>query len=989
MINLGDAILYFKGDMSGLKAVGDDVLGITTSIQKAALNVGVGMTAMGAAGAVAFIPFVTEAMDAEQQVVQLEARIKSTGGVAGVTAAAAIEMANGFQKSTGVEADMVMQGQNMLLTFTKIGADVFPDATQAVLDMATAMNGGAIPSGEQLSHTAIQVGKALNDPVEGVNALRRVGVMLKDEQKEQIQSFLAVNDIASAQGIILKELATEFGGAAEAARNTLGGALANIWNNSKDLREEIGKALIPALTTLANTVGTGLEMVVDFAKEHETLTKVVALTAAGLTALVLTVGPIIIVAATLALTIGKISTAYMVWSLANTAMATVGLPSLGTAIMAIARTALPTLFAAVTRLATVAMPMLTSEIATLAGPLAIGFCIVSIGLLIKALYDWWDAERQLTQTNEEMAGGLKQLADALDRNNIAYDKAKLATMSVGDGIDYLHGLYMQHRQDMAENAEKLQELPPLAQEIVDKLADVGKDFADKMADYKQEMLDDQDDARQKLQNMNDDFASKLQDAGETLASSLVQTRRKLSEELSDINSEWRKKQADLFYSSQQLQQDYLDGVRDRGQDYQDNITDTTREANHKLANLNKELKEADTAEEKERIQKQIDELRASTEEKLIIAQREYQQAEARAARELEQAKERLARQAALEEQAYQEKIAKANQRAAQEEQRANEAAERATAKMREQFERQVRDFEQAEERKDRDREQMLAKMERDNAAALNAIKEEYGLTDAQIVQGQKQAGVEVSAAFAETANNVSDSSLNMAQQIVKNAEDAAKAQTDTFQESASDISTSEAYAASWIGQSWLGMVTSFISNLSPVNQAIGGVIMNIQMWFSDLWGRVASWFGFAGGGVVGPGGAPMAGGGVVGYATGGLVQAMATGGTSRMATILAGEEGPELAVAPSGMAAILGARGPGLYNLPVGTEITPARETSGLRLSNVPRFAAGGTVSAGGGGITQHNTFNFPGITIREEADIRKISREIGRECRLQLSGAF
>ena len=54
----------------------------------------------------------------------------------------------------------------MLLTFTNIGKDVFPQATSTLVDMATAMNNGVTPSAEALSAQAIQLGKALNDPVQ-------------------------------------------------------------------------------------------------------------------------------------------------------------------------------------------------------------------------------------------------------------------------------------------------------------------------------------------------------------------------------------------------------------------------------------------------------------------------------------------------------------------------------------------------------------------------------------------------------------------------------------------------------------------------------------------------------------------------------------------------------------------------------------------------------------------------------------------------------
>jgi hypothetical protein len=76
-------------------------------------------------------------MEMEQQTAQLNAVLKSTNGAAGVTAAEVTAMADAFEKSTKFAAESVLAGQNLLLTFTKVGADVFPQATQAMVDMAT------------------------------------------------------------------------------------------------------------------------------------------------------------------------------------------------------------------------------------------------------------------------------------------------------------------------------------------------------------------------------------------------------------------------------------------------------------------------------------------------------------------------------------------------------------------------------------------------------------------------------------------------------------------------------------------------------------------------------------------------------------------------------------------------------------------------------------------------------------------------------------
>lgn len=203
-------------------------------------------------------------MEAQKVMALTNAVIKSTGGVSGMTANSVVGLAEKLSRLTGVDDEAVQSAENMLLTFTKIGKDVFPDTTEAVLNMATAMNQGAIPTAEQLSSTAIQVGKALNDPIAGVTALQKVGVKLTETQKEQIKSFMAVGDIASAQKIILSELTTEFGGAAEAAGETFAGKLAKLHTQIGNVKEGIGGALLPVLSLMIGMIGTAIPAAIDF-----------------------------------------------------------------------------------------------------------------------------------------------------------------------------------------------------------------------------------------------------------------------------------------------------------------------------------------------------------------------------------------------------------------------------------------------------------------------------------------------------------------------------------------------------------------------------------------------------------------------------------------------------------------------------------------------------------------------------------------------------
>lgn len=157
-----------------------------------------------------------------------------------------IKMAADLQNLTSVSDEAVLGAESMLLTFTNIGKKVFPETTKTVLDMATAMNGGLIPSAEQLRGTAIQLGKAMQDPDAGLGALHRVGVNV-EELKKQFNDSMTVEQ---KQILILKELNTEFGGSAEAAGKTFAGQVELAKQKFNDFQELIGEAIANRLQPL-------------------------------------------------------------------------------------------------------------------------------------------------------------------------------------------------------------------------------------------------------------------------------------------------------------------------------------------------------------------------------------------------------------------------------------------------------------------------------------------------------------------------------------------------------------------------------------------------------------------------------------------------------------------------------------------------------------------------------------------------------------------
>lgn len=191
---------------------------------------------------------VTSGAEANRVTAQTDAVLKSTHGAAGMTAAAVDALSNKYMNLTGIDDDVVKSTENMLLTFTNIGSKggVFDQATKTALDMSVAL-------GQDTKSSAIQLGKALNDPINGITALQRVGVTFNDTQKNLIKTYMQHGDTAKAQKVILDELNKEFGGSAEAAGKANGGAkiLTAQWENMK---QTLGQALIPILSKLFTAV---------------------------------------------------------------------------------------------------------------------------------------------------------------------------------------------------------------------------------------------------------------------------------------------------------------------------------------------------------------------------------------------------------------------------------------------------------------------------------------------------------------------------------------------------------------------------------------------------------------------------------------------------------------------------------------------------------------------------------------------------------------
>ncbi len=321
--------------------------GGVSSLNKAVLSAGkvIGGLALGGAIAAigglsaALVTGIGDAREAAQINAQTEQTIKTMGNAAGVTSqhvqdfAASLSAANG--KSLFGDSQY-QESTNLLLTFQNIKGATLDLATTLTGDLAQALGGAP-------ADQALMLGKALDNPTQGMSALTRVGLTFTEQQKAQITTMQAAGDMAGAQAIIIAALNAQVGGSAEAAAKADGG-MAMFRDRMGELAESIGAQVLPLLNQFLawlnspeiqaaiEAIGTGLVTAVTaaatgFGSFLETMQPVVAFVKANLT-------PILAGLATVL--IGVVVPAFVTWATAAGAAAIATIAALAPVLIPIA-----------------------------------------------------------------------------------------------------------------------------------------------------------------------------------------------------------------------------------------------------------------------------------------------------------------------------------------------------------------------------------------------------------------------------------------------------------------------------------------------------------------------------------------------------------------------------------------------------------------------------------------------------------------------------
>lgn len=231
------ALGQVRGDVNKLDRAG----------RQAGSNLGRNVALGGAAVAAGIATQVKAGVDSLVELERVEnltaAALKSTGNLAQQSVEGIRARSEAMENLTGIDDKAIQNAQNLLLTYRNVGEDAFEPTLEAALNLNAALGG----NDESLQGVLMSVARAINDPARGLTLLERKGVSFTKAQKAQIAEMLEANDIMGAQAIMLEELETQFGDAAEQAnKGPLGAQRA--WTDAiEDIQKALATGFLPLI----------------------------------------------------------------------------------------------------------------------------------------------------------------------------------------------------------------------------------------------------------------------------------------------------------------------------------------------------------------------------------------------------------------------------------------------------------------------------------------------------------------------------------------------------------------------------------------------------------------------------------------------------------------------------------------------------------------------------------------------------------------------
>lgn len=197
---------------------------------------------------------VTGVMELERANTRLETLMMNVEGTTKAQVQELIEYGDALELVTTIEGDAAMAGASQLATF-QLSADTIKTLMPAFEDLAVAQYGVNV-SQEQMINSGNLIGKVMNG---STGALTKAGVSFTAAQ-EQILKTGTESEKAAA---LVEVLGKNFGGLAQQMAQTDEGRIRQLKNAWGSVKDEVGFAVLPAVSSLVQYVAAHIPQIRD------------------------------------------------------------------------------------------------------------------------------------------------------------------------------------------------------------------------------------------------------------------------------------------------------------------------------------------------------------------------------------------------------------------------------------------------------------------------------------------------------------------------------------------------------------------------------------------------------------------------------------------------------------------------------------------------------------------------------------------------------
>jgi hypothetical protein len=236
------------------------------AIRKAAIPAALAVGALAAAGKKA-LSAGEEVNSANNRILQINTSMGLFGKETEDVTKRITKLAEAQGLELGISNLTIKATQAKLLTFKNLAKSAktvggaFDRANKAALDMAAAGFGSA-------EGNAVQLGKALENPIKGIAALAKSGVTFTEQEKEKIKTLVESNKMLEAQDMVLKAIEAQVGGTAKATADDT----KRMQEGFAQFQQSLGLGLLPILEAVTPL----LLGMANWAKENPGTFKVLA-----------------------------------------------------------------------------------------------------------------------------------------------------------------------------------------------------------------------------------------------------------------------------------------------------------------------------------------------------------------------------------------------------------------------------------------------------------------------------------------------------------------------------------------------------------------------------------------------------------------------------------------------------------------------------------------------------------------------------------------